>query len=153
MEIPRKTIFILVTTFLILLIIILPLIRVESTELMTRTKNLKFHSDVFGVVSSMPKIVNVTNSDSVDGVFSITMQKWYNAITVKGIVPELEETYTDSSLIKAGTTHSFFIPDDWLIFYPMNDFKYKVTPPTKQESYEEIVTNYKSLLEVILSTE
>jgi len=142
----KKPIIILVTLIFVAIMLVIPIIPIQCTILKTRTVNLNYESGVYGVYN-IPKFVNVTNKDSIGGTFSITMQKWYvNPIGQK----QLEDTVTQSAFIPAGATHTFYLPEDWLIVPPTYSFTYSINPPTKQETYNVTKIEYKSVLDLII---
>ena len=144
----KKLIIILVVLIFVAIMLVIPIIPIQCTIPATRTVNLKYSSEVYGVYN-IPKFVNVTNKDSIGRTFSITMKKWYvNPIGQK----QLEDTVTQSAFISAGATHRFNLPEDWGVIPPMYSFTYSVTPPTKQEKYNETRIEYKSLFELIMNS-
>jgi len=144
----KKLIMILIVIVTIAIVLVIPVIPITYSITKTRTVNLKYGSEVYGVYN-IPKFVNVTNKDSIGGTFSITMKKWYiNPIGQK----QLEDTVTQSAFISAGATHRFNLPEDWVVIPPMYSFTYSVTPPTKQEKYNETRIEYKSIFELIMNS-
>ena len=142
----KKLIMILIVIVTIAIVLVIPVIPITYSITKTRTVNLKYGSEVYGVYN-IPKFVNVTNKDSIGGTFSITMKKWYvNPIGQK----QLEDTITQSAFISAGATHTFYLPEDWVIVPPMYLFTYSVNPPTKQETYNVTKIEYKSVLDLII---
>jgi len=130
-------------------ILFVPFIPVQYTTAKTRTVNLQYHAEVYGINVGLwiPKIVNVTNKDSIGGTFSITMKMWRNNPLGQ---PRLLDTSTDSSFINAGDTHTFPLPDDWIINPVYFDsLTYSVSAPSKQENYNVTNTEYKSILNLI----
>ena len=143
----KKLIMILIVIVAIAIVLVIPVIPITYSITKTRTVNLKYGSEVYGIYN-IPKFVNVTNKDSIGGTFSITMKKWYiNPIGQK----QLENTVTQSAFISAGATHRFNLPEDWIIAPPYS-FTYSVTPPTKQEKYNETRIEYKSIFELIMNS-
>jgi len=142
----KKPIIILITLIFVAIMLVIPIIPIQCTILKTRTVNLNYESGVYGVYN-IPKFVNVTNKDSIGGTFSIKMQKWYvNPIGQK----QLEDTVTQSAFIPAGTTHTFYLPEDWVIVPPTYSFTYSINPPTKKETYNVTKIEYKSVLDLII---
>jgi hypothetical protein len=144
----KKPIVVLVAIISVVIVMVIPIIPIQYTVTETRTRNLRYSSEVYGIYN-IPKFVNVTNTDPIGGTFSITMQKWYvNPIGQK----QLEDTVTQSAFIPAGATHSFYLPEDWLIVPPTYSFTHSVTPPATQENYNVTKTEYKSILNLILES-
>ena len=143
--IQKKIILVIISFAISLLVLVSPIIPIQSTVTKTRTRNLKYTSNVYGVYN-IPKFVKVTNSDSIGGCFSVIMKKWYNPPLGQR---QLEDTHTQSSSISAGTTHDFYLPDDWSIM-AMYSFTYSVSAPTTQETYKTTQTEYNSILNLIL---
>lgn len=131
-------------------VLISPIIPTQHTVTKTRTRNLRYSSKVYGqsIGLFVPKLVNVTNLDSIGGSFSVTMNMWYNPPLGQ---PQLKDTSTQSSSIPARATHAFYLPSNWIILEPMNSFTYSVSAPTTQESYQETQTEHKSILNLIAS--
>jgi len=141
----KKPILISLAIIIAVIILVSPIVPIQYTVTKTRTRNLKYTSKAYGVYN-VPKFVNVTNKDSIGGSFSVTMKMWYNPPLGQ---PELEDTSTQSSFISAGATHTFYLPSDWIIIEPMYSLTYSVSAPSTQESYQEIQTEYKSILNLI----
>ena len=70
----KKLIMILFVIVAIAIVLVIPVIPITYSITKTRTANLKYSSEVYGVYN-IPKFVNVTNKDSIGGTFSITMKK------------------------------------------------------------------------------
>jgi hypothetical protein len=144
----KKPILFSVAIISVIIVLVIPIIPIQYTVTETRNRNLRYSSGVYGIYN-VPKFVNVTNKDSIGGTFSITMQKWYvNPIGQK----QLEDTVTQSAFISAGATHTFYLPEDWIIIQPMYSFTYSVTPPTTQENYNVTKTEYKSIFNLIVES-
>jgi len=141
----KKPILISFTIIIAVIILVSPIVPIQYTVTKTRTRNLKYTSKAYGVYN-VPKFVNVTNTDSISGSFSVTMNKWYNTPLGQR---QLEDTSTQSSFISARTTHTFYLPSDWIIIVPMYSFTYSVSAPSTQETYNVTQTEYKSILNLI----
>lgn len=133
-----------------LVILVAPIIPIQHSVTKTRTRNLRYSSAVYGIYL-IPKIINVTNTDTVGGSFTVTMKEWSNSIVNLKQVQHLEDTYTQSSYINAGETRTFNLPDDWLVMEPMSSLTYSVSPPSTQQAYNETQTEYKSMLNLLES--
>jgi len=145
----QKNLIIVASVVVIAVVILIaPIIPTQHTVTKTRNRNLRYSSEVYGIYN-VPKIVNVTNTDSIGGSFSVTMNKWYrNPVSMQ---LELEDRSSQSLFINAGATRTFYLPSDWLIIEPMYSFTYSVSAPSTQESYQETQTEYKSILNLIES--
>lgn len=141
----KKPIVISIAIISVVIVLVIPIIPIQYTVTQTRTRNLLYSSNVYGIYN-VPKFANVTNKDSIGGSFSVTMKKWYNNPLGQS---QLEDTSTQSSFISAGATHTFYLPDDWIIIAPMYSFTYSVSAPTKQENYNVTKTEYKSIFNLI----
>jgi len=141
----KKTVLISLAIISVVIVLVSPIVPIQYTVTQTRTRNLRYSSKVYGIYN-VPKFVNVTNKDSIGGSFSVTMNNWYN--TPLGD-RQLEDTSTQSSFISAGTTHTFYLPSDWIIIAPMYSFTYSVSAPSTQENYNVTKTEYKSILNLI----
>jgi hypothetical protein len=144
----KKPILISVAIISVVIVLVIPIIPIRYTVTETRTRPLQYTSQVYGIYN-VPKFVNVTNTDSIGGTFSITMNKWYNTPLGQ---QQLEDTSTQSSFISAGATHSFYLPEDWIVISPMYSFTYSVSAPSKQENYNVTKTEYKSILNLIVES-
>lgn len=136
-----------------ILILVSPIVPIQYTVTKTRTRNLRYSSGVYGIYN-IPKIVNVTNQDSIGGSFSVTMNEWLNnpAYPLSGPERTLESTSSQSLYINAGATRTFNLPDDWIILSPIYSFTYSVSAPSKQETYNVTETEYKSILNLIVES-
>ena len=148
----RRSIVLVIVVTVIVSIIVLsaPMIPVESTVTQTRTRNLRYDAQVYGnnLGFFVPRNVQVTNKDSIGGSFSVTLNMWYNRLSLSGTSKELRETKTQSQFIDAGATETFDIPRLWTVIEPMYSFTYSVTAPTTQENYDVTKTEYKSILSI-----
>jgi len=144
----KRFIFVSFAIIIVMVILFFPFIPIQYTVAKTRTVKLQYSSEVYGYTIGyfIPKIVNVTNKDSIGGIFSVTMKMWQNNPVGQ---PQLLDTFTNSSFINAGTTHTFHLPDDWIIIELMYAFTYSVSAPSKQENYNVINTEYKSIIDLI----
>jgi len=144
----KKPILGSVAVITLIVILVAPIIPIEYTVTQTRTRNLRYSSEVYGtaIMVWVPKFVNVTNKDSIGGSFSVTMNNWYNTPLGQR---QLEDTSTQSSFISARTTHTFYLPSDWIIIAPVYSFTYSVSAPSTQENYNVTKTEYKSILNLI----
>ena len=147
----KKLILVSVVIITLIVILVAPVIPIKYTATQTRTRNLRYSSKVYGLYN-IPKIVNVTNTDSIGGSFSVTMKKWYQPPSPLQS-KELEDTFTQSLFINAHSTRTFDIPEDWLIYPPMYSFTHSVSAPTTQELYNVTKTEYKSILDLIGSSD
>lgn len=107
----KKTVLISLAIIIVVIVLVSPIVPIQSTVTKTRTHNLKYTSKAYGVYN-VRKFVNVTNKDSIGGSYSVTMKMWYNPPLGQ---PELEDTSTQSSFISAGATQTFYLPSDWII--------------------------------------
>ena len=141
----KKPILISLAIIIVVIILVSPIVPIQYTVTKIRTRNLRYSSKVYGIYN-VAEFVNVTNKDSIGGSFSVTMKKWYNNPLGQS---QLEDTSTQSSFISAGATHTFYLPDDWIIIGLMYSFTYSVSAPTKQENYNVTKTEYKSIFNLI----
>jgi hypothetical protein len=146
----KKPILLSIVIVIVAIVLVSPIIPIHYTVTETRTRNLRYSSEVYGIYN-VPKIVNVTNEDSIGGSFSVTMNKWFNnpAYPLSGPERTLESTSSQSLYIDTGVTRAFHIPDDWIIISPMYSFTYSVSAPSTQENYNVTKTEYKSILTLI----
>jgi len=144
----KKTIIVSLAIIVAIVILASPIVPIQYTVTKTKTRNLKYSSEVYGVYN-VPKFVNVTNKDSFGGIFSVTMKMWYNTPLGQ---PQLEDTSTQSSFIPAGATHTFYLPGDWIVVAPVYSFTHSVSAPSIQEAYNVTETEYKSILNLILES-
>lgn len=146
----RKPILLSVAIIILVIVLVSPIIPIHYTVTQTRTRNLRYSSEVYGIYN-VPKIVNVTNKDSIGGSFSVAMNKWLNnpAYPLSGPERTLESTSSQSLYIDSGTTRTFHLPDDWIIISPMYSLTYSVSAPSTQENYNVTQTEYKSILSLI----
>jgi uncharacterized membrane protein len=144
----KKLIIVASVAILALVVLFAPIIPTQHAVTKTRTRKIHYTSEVYGQTIGyfIPKYVEVKNTDTVGGTFSITMNKWYNPPLGQR---QLEDTSTQSSSIAAKTTHAFYLPDNWIILPAMYSFTYSVTAPSTQETYQATETEYKSLLNLI----
>ncbi len=91
----NKTTFALILTILLITTIILfaPIIPAKSIETHTRTRPLQYNAQCHNQ-SDVPIFVNVTNTDSVGGVFSVTLELWEGKPVPWGVEFETKETAT-----------------------------------------------------------
>lgn len=144
----KKPILISFAIIIAVIILVSPIVPVQYTVTKTRTRHLRYSSKVYGIYN-VPKYVNVTNKDTIGGSFSVTMKMWFNNPLGQS---QLEDTSTQSSFISAGATHTFYLPDDWIIIQPMYSFTYPVSAPSTQENYNVTKTEYKSILNLIVES-
>jgi hypothetical protein len=144
----KKPIVISIAIISVVIVLVIPIIPIQYTVTQTRTVKLQYNSQLYGTQIGVfiPKFVNVTNKDSIGGSFSVTMKMWLNNPLGQ---PQLQDTFTQSSYISAGATHTFNLPEDWIIIEPMYSFTYSVSAPNKQENYNVTKTEYKSILNLI----
>jgi hypothetical protein len=150
-KVQKRLIILILGIVITITILIAPIIPTQHTVTKTMTRNLWFSSQEYGTNFGLyvPKIVNVTNTDSIGGTFTVTMKMWENDIVAGVVKPRLIDTSTQSSFISAGATHTFNLPSNWLIIEPMNSFTYSVSAPGRQVSYQETQTEYESILNLI----
>jgi len=149
----------IISLAIVILVVILvsPIIPIQSTVTKTRTRNLRYsNSEVFinyVPIGNYVPCINVTNQDSVGGDFSVTISYWDSTPEIVGKQPNLLETFSKSIFINAGATQQFSPSNvgNWgfqiFCFY----YTYSVSAPNKQESYQENQTEYKSILSLIES--
>jgi hypothetical protein len=131
-----------------IVIIFAPIIPVESTLPQTRTRPLHYNAQYYNQ-SSIPIFVNVTNTDSVGGIFSVTLFLMEGKPAVGGVEFETKETTTQSLFIDSGATEKFSSPEEWTTIQSMYTFSYTVKTPSTQENYNVTKTEYKSLISII----
>jgi len=125
-----------------LVVLLYPMIPVERTILKTRTRNLQYNSEEFYPTIDYSSgnygyYVNVTNTDSVDGVFTVT-------INYLNINRQPTDNLVKSVYIGSGETAKF-APEGMATYY-----SYTVSTPSVQESYSESQTEYKSVLNYLI---
>lgn len=152
----KKEVVVFCSIIVLIIIFMAPIVPVKSIETKTRNVNLTYDSGAYGRSGIIADYISVTNTDSVGGTFSVTMN-WYELkITGSSLSDfaseELKETTTQSSVIKSGATQTFSIPEDWIIFGSMYSFKYSVMPPTKQQDYNVTKTEYTSIVDLIVNS-
>jgi hypothetical protein len=150
----KKPIRVSIAIIFLVIVLVIPIIPIQKTVTKTRTRNLQYSSQVYGqsIGLFIPKSVKVTNTDSIGGTFSITMNMWSNDI-VRGVVtPRLDDTSTQSSFISAKATHTFSLPDNWFIMEPMYSLTYSVSAPSTQVTYNVTQTEYKSMLDLLFES-
>ncbi len=148
---PRKRKNLVVASVALILVVVIlfaPIIPTQSTVAKTRARNLQYTSGAYGPFGITPRYVNVTNTDTIAGSFSVKMNMYYNPPLGQ---TQLKETSTQSSFISAKATRTFNLPSDWYIDGFMYTFSYSVTPATTQVSYNETQTEFKSILNLIES--
>jgi hypothetical protein len=141
---------IVVVAIATVIILSAPIIPVQSTVTQTRTRPLRHNAQDYNQ-SNVPRFVNVTNTDSVGGIFSVTLYMVDYKPVVGGIEGEIRETTTQSLFINAGATEKFNSPKEWTILEPTYSFEYRVTAPTTQENCNVTATEYKSIISIIIS--
>jgi len=130
------------------IILFAPIFPVESIETKTRTRPLQYSAQDYNY-SNVPRFVNVTNTDSVGGVFSVTLELSEGKGVVGGVEFTTKETKTLSRFIDAGATEKFSSPNEWFLIQWKYTFFYKVTAPEIQENYNVTKTEHKSLISII----
>ena len=154
----KKPIIASLAAIVIVILLVSPIIPIQYPVTRTRTRNLLYSAQLYDKIflgnDLGPYFVNVTNTDSIGGDFSITMNKWlYNpAYPISGPERTLQSTSSQSSYIDARTTHIFYIPSDWYIFAPMYSITYSVSAPSIQENYNVTQTEYKSIISLIFTS-
>lgn len=144
----KNPILVLSAIGIVVIVLVSPVIPVNYVVTQTRTKKLKHSSEVYGRFN-VPKIVNVTNRDTIGGSFSVSMNMWSHGFAAGQPTKDLEDTFSQSLYIKAGDTATFPLPDDWIIVQPIYSFTYSVSAPTTPENYNVTKTEYKSILNLI----
>jgi hypothetical protein len=99
--------------------------------------------------SDVPRFVNVTNTDSVGDIFSVTLRLSEGKGVVGGVEFTTKETTTLSRFIDAGATEKFSSPNEWFLLQWKYTFFCTVTAPEIQENYDVTKTEYKSIIELI----
>jgi len=143
----------LIIVVIVVIVLISPVIASQYTITETRTRNLQYDSGMYFNTNSLgvelyPPYVNVTNQDSIGGVFSVTINYNYNSWNG----PELYEndTWSQSTFINAGTTQMFSPPQGWGFLNILSwSYNYSVSAPTTQENYNVTQTKYESILTLI----
>jgi len=130
------------------IVLFAPIIPVETTITQTRTRPLQYSAQDYNL-SNIPRFVNVTNTDSVGGVFSVTLELSEGKGVVGGVEFTTKETETSSVFIDAGATEKFTSPEEWVPLESMYTFFYRVTAPEIQENYNVTKTDHKSLISII----
>ncbi len=130
-----------------------PVVAVQQTVPKTETVSVKYgaklDADTYNGLIVGGYYVNVTNQDSTSGSFTVTMNEWEtNPI---GGVTQSYAKHTESFYIASGASYRFYVPRDWTVtsttFF---SFGYTVSAPTKEVSYQETQTEYKSILSLLL---
>ncbi len=153
----RKPILVSLAIIFVVIVLVIPIIPIQYTVTETRTRNLRYSSQLYHkVVAGMdiggPYFVNVTNTDSIGGSFSVTMKYWSATIINGQAGKQLEDTYTQSSFINAKTTQSFSAPENWFVFEPIYSFSYSVSAPSIQQAYNVTKTEYRSILNLVFGS-
>jgi len=153
----HKNLIIVASVIIIALVILIaPIIPTQYSVTKTRTRNLRYSSHLYSKTEFgnivIPYCVNVTNTDSVGGKFSVTMNKWLNNPFDES--QKLDATFSQSLFINAGATQIFYVPSNWNwhILPSIDSFTYYVSAPSIQESYNAKETEYKSILNLIESS-
>jgi len=129
-------------------ILFAPFIPVESTIPQTRTIPLRYSAQDYSQ-PGVPRFVNVTNTDSVGGVFSVTLELSEGEGVVGGVEFTIKETATLSRFIDAGATEKFSSPEEWVPLESKYTFFYRVTAPEIQDNYNLTKIENKSLISII----
>lgn len=132
-----------------LIILSAPTIPVEYTVTQTRTRPLRYKVQYHNE-TGVPLYVNVTNTDSVGGVFSVTMELSEGKPVIGGVEFERREETTVYLFIDAGDSAKFESPEEWMPLESRYAFFYTVTPPITQENCNVTKIEYKSLISTIL---
>lgn len=140
----KKPILVSLAIIIVVIVLVSPIVPIQYTVTKTRTRDLRYSSEVYGTYN-IPKFVNVTNTDSIGGGFSVTMNMWLNNPLGQS---QLQDTSTQYSFIRAGATQAFYLPSDWFIF-GLYSLTYSVSAPSTQETYDVTQTEYKSILNLI----
>lgn len=154
MDVKGKQLAVMLTAMIALSIVALtvPVVPVQNTTAKTRSRPLQYIAQQYGNQFGVPIFVNVTNTDTVGGVFSVRLELAEPKPVVGGVEFEGKETKTQSLFIDAGATGRFSIPEEWAAFVSRYTLFYFVTPPTIQESYNVTTTEYKSVLSMIIGS-
>ncbi len=148
----QKPILAAVVMIIAVIVLVSPIIPIKYTVTQTRTRNVRYNQVLYDKIvfgnDVGPYFVEVTNQDSIDGSFQVTMNWWRNTNPLSQS-RVLEDKFSKSLLIKAGAKERFYLPDDWAVVEPMYSLTYSVSAPTTQEAYNVTKTKYKSLLDLI----
>jgi len=125
-----------------------PIFPVETIILQTRTIPLQYTAQDYKQ-TNVPRFVNVTNTASVGGVFSVTLELSEGRGVVGGVEFTTKETTTVSRFIDAGATEKFKSPEEWVVLESKYTFFYRVKPPEIQQNYSITKPEHKSLISII----
>ena len=141
---------VLIVLMVIATVIILfaPIFPVEITISQTRMIPLQYSAQDYNL-SNVPRFVNVTNTDSVGGVFLVRLWMSEGKGVPFGVEFTKKETTTLSRFIDAGATEKFSSPEEWVPLESIYAFFYTVTAPEIQVDYNVTKTEYKSLISII----
>ena len=146
--------FTVVLTFLVTMATVMllsaPIFPVEIIIPQTRTTPLLFKAQDYDL-SDVPRFVNVTNTDSVGGVFSVRLWMSEGKGVVGGVEFATKVSTTFSRFIDAGTTEKFSSPEEWVAFESKCTFFYTVAAPEIQDNYNITKTEYESLISIIVN--
>ena len=149
----KKALISVLIVGVLLLALASPIIPTQYKILRTRNRDLRYDSQVIKGYAppygSYSRIVNVTNTDSIGGNFSITMETVYTTIDEPDAY--IAATSNQSAFISAGSTYSFYLPSDWVVFDnpPATQAAYYFTysiNATIIEAYNLTKTEYRSIL-------
>ena len=144
--------FTIILTVLVAMAMVLlffaPIFPVEIIITQTRTIPLQYSAQDYNL-SDVPRFVNVTNTDSVGGVFSVRLWMSEGKAVVGGVEFTTKVETTLSRFIDAGATEKFSSPEEWVPFELMYAFFYTVTAPEIQVDYNVTKTEYESLISII----
>jgi hypothetical protein len=125
-----------------------PIFPVETTITLTRKIPLQYTAHDYNI-SNVPRFVNVTNTDSVGGFFSVRLWMSEGKGVVGGVEFTTKVSTTFSRFIDAGATEKVSISEEWVPLESKYAFFYTVTPPEIQENYNVTETEHKSLISII----
>ena len=130
------------------IVLFAPIVPVEFITTQTRIRPL-WYNDQYYNETGAPLYVNVTNTDSLAGVFSVTMRLSEGKPVVGGVEFETKETTTISLFIDAGATEKFSSPEEWMPLESIYAFFYFVSAATTQEKYNVTRTECKTIISII----
>jgi hypothetical protein len=151
--------YIAISSAIIIVVVMLmyPMVPVQHTVLITTTRSLQYSSSMFesyAPIGNYYPAVNVTNNDSVGGIFTVSIGTWsYDWSHAYMTAPEpppkqYVETCTKSAFIDVGETKTFLSSEQGLI--NIGEHPYFVSAPSVQESHYESPTEYESVLNYLI---
>ena len=139
---------VLIICFAVMVVITLlfvPFYPTQSTVTQTKNRNLRYEAKSYNQ-SSIPIFVNVTNTDTIGGTFTVELRLSEAKPAVGGVEFENRESASTSQYIEARATCKFGSPETWSVLQSNYTFFFTVTPPTMQGKYNITSVEYKSLL-------